>query len=258
MPHIKIQNREIHIQELNKTSPQTIVLIHGMFSNLSVYYFRIAPLLAKYFHVVMYDLKSHGLSSQVDSGYRFNDMSSDLIGLLDALKLEHIHLVGYSFGGLVALNTCLTHPDRINSLSLIEAPDPGDRKTMDIIDIYSKEFLEHYIQNFTDTTKVKMGKRQLEKNHRMYQYLFDRTSIKKDMEREVDYFSKSPLNSIMKKTLLIYGSESNCLEAGRYLARHIGNAEFTTLQGDHNLPMQAPELVADKVLDFLFKQHLPV
>uniref|UniRef100_F4C2I2 Alpha/beta hydrolase fold protein n=1 Tax=Sphingobacterium sp. (strain 21) TaxID=743722 RepID=F4C2I2_SPHS2 len=254
MPHIQIQNREIHIQELNKDAPQTIVLIHGMFSNLSVYYFRIAPILAKYFHVIMYDLKSHGLSSRVDHGYRFDDMSYDLIDLMDTLMLEKVHLVGYSFGGLVALNTCLKYPSRIDRLGVIEAPDPGDRKTMDIIDIYSKEFLEHYIQNFTDTTKVKMGKRQLEKNHRMYQYLFDHTSIKDDMEKEIAYFSSAPIKSITQNTLLIYGKQSNCLESGKFLAKHIVNAEFVTLLGDHNLPMQAPELIANKLLGFLSKQ----
>lgn len=254
MPHIKIRNREIHIQELNKDAPQTIVLIHGMFSNLSVYYFRIAPLLAKYFHVVMYDLKSHGLSSKVNQGYRFDDMTADLIDLLTALNLSKVHLVGYSFGGLVALNTCLKYQDRIESLAVIEAPDPGDRKTMDIIDIYSKEFLEHYIQNFTDTTKVKMGKRQLEKNHRMYQYLFDSTSIKEDMEREIKYFSDAPLETITRNTLLLYGKQSNCLASGKFLAKQLKNAEFEELQGDHNLPMQAPELVAKLLLSFLSKQ----
>jgi len=176
MPIITVNNRQVHIQELNKGAGQTVVLIHGMFSNLSIYYFNIAPVLAKHFHVVMYDLKSHGMSERFLDGYDLDNMSSDLIGLIDHLQLEKVHLVGYSFGGLIALKTALEYPDRINQLVLMEAPDPQDEKARNIIDEYSKEFLEHYVANFTDTTKVQMGKRQMEKNHRMYEFLFNQTT----------------------------------------------------------------------------------
>lgn len=254
MPQIKIRDRSVHIQELNRGAAQTVVLIHGMFSNLSVYYFKIAPQLAAKFHVVMYDLKSHGLSSKVTNGYRFDDMTTDLMDLLDALQLTKVHLVGYSYGGLVALNTCYRWPERIHSLSVIEAPNPGDGKTRDLIDIYSREFLEHYIQNFTDTTKVKMGKRQLDKNHRMYQFLFDDTSIKKDMALEAQFFSIFPFEELKKQVLLVYGKQSNCLPAGEVLAKNINHNQLVRLNGDHNLPIQAPESVSHVLSTFLVQQ----
>jgi len=246
-----IRDRSVHIQELNRGAAKTLVLIHGMFSNLSVYYFKIAPLLAEKFHVVIYDLKSHGLSSKVEDGYGFDAMTADLVDLLDALHIEHVHLIGYSYGGLVALNTGFREPERINSLSIIEAPNPGDRKTMDLIDIYSKEFLEHYIQNFTDTTKVKMGKRQLEKNHKMYQFLFNNTSIRDDMEKEADFFLRFPFEALKKNILLVYGKQSNCLSAGEFLARKIKNNQIIVMDGDHNLPIQAPEAVAQILMKFI-------
>ncbi|MGO3807289.1 MAG: alpha/beta fold hydrolase, partial [Sphingobacterium sp.] len=184
MPIIKVKQKEVHIQELNKTATDTVVLLHGMFSNLSLYYFNIAPILAGRYHVVMYDLKSHGMSGRVADGYDLESMSTDLLDLLDHLQLKQVSLVGYSFGGLIALKTALRAPERINRLVIVEAPDPQDEKARGIIDQYSKEFLEHYVTNFTDTTKVKMGKRQMEKNHRLYEFLFHQTSIKADMIRE--------------------------------------------------------------------------
>lgn len=254
MPQIKIRDRDVHIQELNRGTAQTVVLIHGMFSNLSVYYFKIAPLLAARFHVVMYDLKSHGLSSKVGAGYRFDAMTADLIDLLDALHLKKVHLIGYSFGGLVALNTAYKESERVLSLGIIEGPNPGDGEARDLIDIYSKEFLEHYIQNFTDTTKIKMGKRQLEKNHQMYQFLFHDTSIKKDMELEARFFSTFPFENVKKRVLLLYGKQSNCLPAGELLASSINDSQLATLEGDHNLPIQAPESVGHILLEFLSRQ----
>lgn len=253
MPIITVDNRKVHIQELNKDAKQTVVLIHGMFSNLSIYYFNIAPVLAQHFHVVMYDLKSHGMSERFPDGYDLDNMSSDLIGLMDYLQLEKVHLVGYSFGGLVALKTALKYPDRVNQLVIMEAPDPRDDKTRNIIDEYSKEFLEHYVANFTDTTKVQMGKRQMEKNHRMYEFLFEQTSIKADMIREKNFLNEVPLHDLAVPTLLLYGSGSNCRPTGEFLQSQIVLSELELIPGDHNIPIQEPHQIAETIVHFLSK-----
>ncbi|WP_288446724.1 alpha/beta hydrolase [uncultured Chryseobacterium sp.] len=253
MPIITVNNRQVHIQELNRGAEQTVVLIHGMFSNLSIYYFNIAPVLARHFHVVMYDLKSHGMSERFLDGYDLDNMSSDLIGLIDDLQLEKVHLVGYSFGGLIALKTALEYPDRINQLVVMEAPDPQDEKARNIIDEYSKEFLEHYVANFTDTTKVQMGKRQMEKNHRMYEFLFNQTSIKADMIREKHFLGETDFSKLAASTLLLYGADSNCRPTGEWLQSQISQSELELIPGDHNIPIQEPQRIAETIAQFLSK-----
>ncbi|WP_330747137.1 alpha/beta fold hydrolase [Chryseobacterium sp. CP-77] len=253
MPIITVNNRQVHVQELNKGAGQTVVLIHGMFSNLSIYYFNIAPVLAKHFHVVMYDLKSHGMSERFLDGYDLDNMSSDLIGLIDHLQLEKVHLVGYSFGGLIALKTALEYPDRVNQLVVMEAPDPQDEKARNIIDEYSKEFLEHYVANFTDTTKVQMGKRQMEKNHRMYEFLFNQTSIKADMIKEKHFLGEARFNELSSPTLLLYGADSNCRPTGEWLQSQISQSELELIPGDHNIPIQEPQHIAETIAQFLSK-----
>ena len=253
MPIITVNNRQVHIQELNKGAEQTVVLIHGMFSNLSIYYFNIAPVLARHFHVVMYDLKSHGMSERFLDGYDLDNMSSDLIGLIDHLQLEKVHLVGYSFGGLIALKTALEYPDRVNQLVVTEAPDPQDEKARNIIDEYSKEFLEHYVANFTDTTKVQMGKRQMEKNHRMYEFLFNQTSIKADMIKEKHFLGETDFSKLTTPTLLLYGADSNCRPTGEWLQSQISQSELELIPGDHNIPIQEPQRIAETIAQFLSK-----
>jgi esterase len=252
MPIIKINNRDVHIQELNKGAAETVLLIHGMFSNLSVYYFNIAPILAEHFHVVMYDLKSHGMSERTLHGYDLNSMTDDLHALMEALELDKVHLAGYSFGGLIALKMALRFPKKINKLAVIEAPDPKDEKARGIIDDYSREFLEHYVENFTDTTKVKMGKRQMERNHRMYEYLFYQTSIKNDMIAEKDFLDDPNIAALNKATLLLYGVGSNCLETGQWLSEKIKHSELIPVPGDHNIPIQEP-LVVGNMINTFFK-----
>lgn len=50
--------------------------------------------------------------------------AADLVGLLDHLSLDAVHLVGHSYGALVALATAASHPERVASLTLLEAPVP--------------------------------------------------------------------------------------------------------------------------------------
>jgi pimeloyl-ACP methyl ester carboxylesterase len=43
----------------------------------------------------------------------------DLLGVLDALGIDRAHLVGASYGAGIALDTALSHPERVRSLTLV-------------------------------------------------------------------------------------------------------------------------------------------
>jgi pimeloyl-ACP methyl ester carboxylesterase len=144
----------------------------------------------------------------------------------------------------------MRYPGRVKKLAVIEAPDPSDDETLGIIDIYSKEFLVDYINNFTDTTKMRMGKRQLDKNHRMYEYLFNETSIKSDMHNERNFFSDESIRHVSHDTLLLYGKSSNCADSGKKLYDKITRSKLVFVNGDHNVPIQQPEEIANRLKDF--------
>jgi pimeloyl-ACP methyl ester carboxylesterase len=141
-------------------------------------------------------------------------------------------------------------PEKVRKLAIIEGPDPSEQKTLDIIDIYSKEFLVNYINNYTDTTRMRMGKRQLERNHRMYEFLFKETSIRDDMQYAKNFFMDKRMERLGHETLLIYGKNSNCLSAGKKLLSRIAGSHLSLIEGDHNIPVQEPLLIAGALNDF--------
>lgn len=84
------------------------------------------------YRVIRYDQRGTGASDWMANWdrkhpYSLLDMAADTIAVLDALQVEHAHLIGLSLGGFVAQETGIAHPDRVASLTLMSsAADPTD------------------------------------------------------------------------------------------------------------------------------------
>ena len=72
--------------------------------------------------VVAVSLHGHGDSSKPTSGYSIEDLSSDVIPLLDALEIPQATLVGHSGSGLVARRVALLAPHRVVGLVMEASP----------------------------------------------------------------------------------------------------------------------------------------
>lgn len=95
------------------------VLVHG--SGLCASTWKpIAEVLATRFRVLAIDLRGHGDSDKPDGRYSWPEVVSDLPGVIDALGLEDILLVGHSRGGGVAVLGGSQRPERIWRMALME------------------------------------------------------------------------------------------------------------------------------------------
>lgn len=83
---------------------------------------RVVSLLAEHLHVVAPDQRGVGDSDKPAHGYQLADAAADVAGLLDALELASVHLVGTSSGGYVAQQVAVDHPDRVEGLVLVGSP----------------------------------------------------------------------------------------------------------------------------------------
>ncbi len=96
-----------------------LVGLHGLASQAHIWDL-VAPRLSDAFHVVAVDQRGHGLSDKPDSGYDFATITSDLDAILTAQKIDRAVLAGHSWGGNVALQYAVDHPDRVSGLVLID------------------------------------------------------------------------------------------------------------------------------------------
>jgi 3-oxoadipate enol-lactonase len=72
---------------------------------------------------VRYDLRGFGRSPLTPGPFSH---ARDLLALLDQLGLERASLVAASYGGQVALDVAVAHPDRVDRLVLVDARLPLD------------------------------------------------------------------------------------------------------------------------------------
>ncbi|MEU8589032.1 alpha/beta fold hydrolase [Streptomyces sp. NPDC048664] len=97
-----------------------VVLVHAGVADHRMWD-AVVPALARRHTVVRYDLRGFGASATPTGPFRETD---DLRRLLDHLGHERVRLVGASWGGRVALDFTLTHPDRVHCLAMLAAPWP--------------------------------------------------------------------------------------------------------------------------------------
>lgn len=67
-----------------------------------------------------YDMRGHGLSSCPEGPYSIDDLTDDLIGLLDHVGAETIALCGLSVGGMTAQRLAHRAPERLAALILCD------------------------------------------------------------------------------------------------------------------------------------------
>ncbi|MFC7219314.1 alpha/beta fold hydrolase [Streptomyces polyrhachis] len=98
-----------------------LVLVHAGVADRRMWD-AVVPALAERCTVIRYDLRGFGESAPPSGPF---SESGDLLRLLDHLGHGRVRLVGASWGGRVALDFTLAHPDRVHSLALLAAPWPG-------------------------------------------------------------------------------------------------------------------------------------
>lgn len=72
--------------------------------------------------VIALDLQAHGRTADIDRPLSLELMGDDIAGLIQFLNLERADVMGYSMGGMVALQTAIRHPDLVRKLVVVSIP----------------------------------------------------------------------------------------------------------------------------------------
>lgn len=112
----------LHYKEfVHTTSEEWVVFVHGAGGSSSIWFKQIKAFKA-HFNVLLIDLRGHGGSHSMstkqlhEQDYSFNKVTTDVIPVLDKLRIEKAHFVGISLGTIIIRNLYEIAPQRIKSM----------------------------------------------------------------------------------------------------------------------------------------------
>jgi len=114
-----VGDEEYLVREMGRDDGTPILLIHGLAGSSLTEWYQVAPKLATDHRVILVDHRGHGLSARSDLRFEVAEDADDLVGVLDALEVSQVDVVGYSMGGVIAQALALRNPGRVRRLVLM-------------------------------------------------------------------------------------------------------------------------------------------
>lgn len=130
MPHVEgvrhhdviVRGMRFHVAEAGEGDP--VVLLHGWPQHWWEWRHQI-PALAERYRVICPDLRGFGWSElPPDDDFRKETLADDVLALLAELGLERVRLVGHDWGGWVGFLVCLRDDHPVERLVVLSVPPP--------------------------------------------------------------------------------------------------------------------------------------
>jgi 3-oxoadipate enol-lactonase len=247
-----------------------LVLLHGLACGQRMWLHQ-RRTLARDFRVITYDQRGHGASGTPAEAkdYSAGHLARDLVGVLDALGLDRVAVVGFSMGGGPALGLALAQPQRVSHLILADVGAGADdawrmqwltRRWIGFLDhggwdellpdMLRSELFRPYTQRRALTRAHMAGliaRTPLTGlRHTLSEVLAKRRSL---------FRMRGPLQGIRVPTLITLGQHDGmCRNAARLMAETIPSALLHRIaDAGHMAPLEQPEAFNHVVRDFLAK-----
>jgi 3-oxoadipate enol-lactonase len=107
---------------------ELVLFLHGVGGN-KFNWVREVQAFSGHCHAAAWDMRGYGESADYDGPLRFEDLSADLLRVLDHFGAPAAHLVGLSMGGRIAFDFLHRHPERVLSLTVCSASHRASEMT---------------------------------------------------------------------------------------------------------------------------------
>jgi len=118
MPKIKVRDIEMYYEIRGEGHP--LLMIMGFLGNADCWDpLYMIPNLADHYKLILFDNRGSGRTELGDpEEFTIRLMADDAAALLDALGIEHAHVLGISMGGMIAQELAANHPENVDKLIL--------------------------------------------------------------------------------------------------------------------------------------------
>ena len=219
---------------------EPLILLHGGLGN-SDYWGNQVPELAKHYKVIVMDSRGHGRSTRNEEPYGYDLMASDVVGLLDYLKIDKAALVGWSDGAILGLAIAMHHPERLSKLFAFAANSDTDG----VADVSASAVFNAYIE------RASAEYEKLSATPTEFGSFVDQIS---QMWATQPHWTADDLKTITVPTWIVDGDRDEAIkrENTEFMAANVPDAGLLILPNvSHFAFLQDPKQFTDAVLHFM-------
>lgn len=260
MDRVDVEGLQIAFERAG--SGPAVVLVHGFVGDGPSTWGAQIEVLSEDFTVVAWDGPGAGASSDPPEWFRAADYADCLVAFLRAIGISQAHVVGLSFGGIVALSLFERHPEVPHSLGLLSAyagwggslpcdeVDTRLRRCLELSELPAEEFADELVPSMfsanADGSVVAEFAASVRRRHPTGFRIMALASAAADL--------RHVLPEVSVATLLVYGDLDvrAPLDVAERIRSAVPAARMVVLPGvGHACSVEAPEAVNRELGDFL-------
>lgn len=274
MPKVNTNGIAMYYEIRGEGTP--LILIAGLGYSMWQWH-RMAPFLAERLRVLTLDNRGVGKTDRPAGPYTAQMLAADIVGLLDAVNIEKVVVMGHSMGGFIAQALALDFPEKVSKLILASTNFGGPHhvpvtpEAMTVLSDTSSDPMTRLRKGIRVSTAPGF----VEKNPELIKAWLDwRTANPLDpagyqaqmgiglaLLSEVAAFEHR-LPNISVPTLILFGAHDKVVppENADLLAKQISGSQIRILpEAGHFFPLEAPEDAAQFVIEFVDQEvtHSP-
>lgn len=272
---VSVGEYEMHVREWGDPSSPPLLLLHGFGAAAATELADLGARMGERFHVIAPDMLGMGRSERVlepGAWYGIRQRAARMPRILDQLNVdEPAAVMGTSFGGAVALQLALDHPQRVRRLVLIDAQamelGGGVFQWLGSLPLGLGTSLSYLGQGGGSVERAQADyekscssggpcpdRSQAESEWAMRKIRGTSQAFRAISASPLDARIPADLSQVGAETLVIWGSDDPWipLEQGRRLAEAIPNARLEIIdQAGHSPYKDQPEAVVALIASFL-------
>lgn len=234
-----------------------VVLLHGLMLN-GACWTPLARALEEDYDVVMPDARGHGYSSAPKQGYCYDNLATDVLTLIEALRLDSPVLLGHSMGGMTAALAASRNAKQLQGLILADPTflTPQRQREVYESDVAAQHhrILSQPKEEFLAEMQARHSRRSQELIELFVQARFQTSTHAFEVLTPPNPDYRQLIGALEIPSLLIIGGAAGIVSAemAAELARMNPQLKVAQIaEAGHGLPYEEPERFSTLVKDFL-------
>lgn len=257
MSFAQLQDARIHYELTGPENAPVLVFSNSLGTNFSMWDSQL-PLFGKQFRVVRSDTRGHGQSSVTLGPYSIEQLSCDVLALLDFLRFERVYFCGLSMGGMIGMWLSVNAPHRLhrvvlsNTAAKIGTPEFWGSRIEKVRKVGMKAISAAVMERWftpafrANSTNAVIATQRMLESASPEGYAANCAAIR-------DFDARPSISSIQVPVLIVTGTHDpgTTVADGQYLAKQIKGAQFVELNASHLSNIEAGERFNSEVASFL-------